>query len=747
MSYYFSYCYFYIDNYSFTIHNFYFSNTTTFLQLFEYISSFYQSLNICPCFDFQISNGGNYFNANENETLYNFYNQYGSTYLYVNIQKNGKECKCKEKFKDYYSKTKKEMINKFLEQIEQKNKVIKENEFKNNDLVKDKFVLQKEIDLKNKEIENLKKKNTKLKKSSDEQNEIINKLKEKNNNLNINLNQLKIDNQNHLNEINSLKKDKISLTDNINSLENNRKSLEQEITKLKKEEKILKLAVDKDLDTLKAIQRLGVGRELKSKYNTITINQETNSIIENKNYQLTNELKNFNKNFEDFYDIIIDIKSIKDINKGWEIKSNERGKKQYSENKNEPILKIGVIGNADKGKSFLLSKISKIDLPSGTSISTEGLSIKYPELKEYENRKIALLDSAGLETPVIYDRENKNSDLKGRDLFKEKSREKLITELFLQNYIIHNSDILILVVGKFTYSEQKLLNKIKTEIQRAKINKPLFIIHNLFTFFSKKQVEDHINDYLLKSVTFELEKGHKISTGKLTKDGLYYYEKNNSPTIYHLIYGNEGSEAGEFYNKFTLDFIENSFQQVTNLTPFDVIESVKERFIEISKDIIEISEKSYDKESFDESDSEKTIKLKDTQEIILKKCLIDELGFSNLKVNGFEPTYNYYKTDKSIIINVECPGKFKIQPKTEFVGEYTNIKLSGDKIKEDLQEKNGTVLFNSREFGKFSLDIPLKSEDYLITQENPKVSAKNGILTVSYNLKTPEETEVFEFGD
>ena len=50
-------------------------------------------------------------------------------------------------------------------------------------------------------------------------------------------------------------------------------------------------------------------------------------MVENKNYELSEELQKFNKNFEDFYDIIINIKSIKDINKGWEIKSNEKGKK------------------------------------------------------------------------------------------------------------------------------------------------------------------------------------------------------------------------------------------------------------------------------------------------------------------------------------------------------------------------------------------------------------------------------------
>ena len=88
------------------------------------------------------------------------------------------------------------------------------------------------------------------------------------------------------------------------------------------------------------------------------------------------------------YDIIVHIDSIKDINKGWEIEMNEKGKQSYENYKNENILKIGVIGNANKGKSFLLSKISKINLPSGMSIKTEGLSIKYPDLRLHKNRGI-----------------------------------------------------------------------------------------------------------------------------------------------------------------------------------------------------------------------------------------------------------------------------------------------------------------------------------------------------------------------
>ena len=48
-----------------------------------------------------------------------------------------------------------------------------------------------------------------------------------------------------------------------------------------------------------------------------------------------------------------------------------------------------------------MSKLSQISLPSGADIKTEGLSIKYPELEGHENRNIVLLDSAGLETPVL----------------------------------------------------------------------------------------------------------------------------------------------------------------------------------------------------------------------------------------------------------------------------------------------------------------------------------------------------------
>ena len=146
------------------------------------------------------------------------------------------------------------------------------------------------------------------------------------------------------------------------------------------------------------------------------------------------------------------------------------------------------------------------------------------------------------------------------------------------------------------------------------------------TYTSIEQVEEYIDNILLKSATFNLEKGHNISTKLEEKSGIYFYEKETEPKIYHLIYANEGSEAGNLYNNFTLDFIENQYANVTDLKPFDVIETIKDKFVDISKEIIEKLENPLTKNDFDNSNNE-TIKLKNIKNIKLKKCLIDELVF------------------------------------------------------------------------------------------------------------------------
>ena len=511
----------------------------------------------------------------------------------------------------------------------------------------------------------------------------------------------------------------------------------------------------------KAYYSLNAEMEKLQNYNKQAV-EKNKQLIEEKrkgNDQLNKEL-----NFTEFYDIIININSIKDICKGWEIKMSENAKKNYQQFKEVKNLKIGVIGNANKGKSFLLSKISNLPLPSGTSIRTEGLSVKYLEFdSKQEGKKIVLLDSAGLETPVLKEEFNEvkivnsvlENDFKNKDdkdkkqnnYFKEKSREKLITELFLQNYIINYSDILIIVVGILTYSEQKLLNKIKNELkmmekndhfkEKEKPNTSLFVIHNLITYKTVKQVEEYIDELLLKSATLNLE---KAPFSKKIKSGIHYTEKFGQKTIYHLIYAHEGSEAGDFYNKYTLDFIERYFNTTANLGSYDVIETVKDNFIELSNDILEKNEKPITKESFDKTNND-IIKLSEVKDVVLKKCLIDELGFSNLKANSFEPTFNYYKTDdgKILKIRIEAPGNCELNTKRYPEDKYNVIIIQGNKLKDKMTEEEEKIQKSNREYGEFKLDIRLKFDYFKFKAKKPKIEQIDGVFRLEYEAEDEEE--------
>jgi len=442
------------------------------------------------------------------------------------------------------------------------------------------------------------------------------------------------------------------------------------------------------------------------------------------------------KNSEEFYDVIIKINSIKYLDEGWDISMNEKGQNNYNKYKDvNTIIRLGVIGNENKGKSTILHKISGLPLPTGYSIKTEGLSIKYPELEKYPNLKLVLLDSAGLETPVLNYGENDLNN-KGYE-FIEQSRDKLLTEVFLQNYIIKNSDLLLLVFGKLSFEEQKLLNKVKNDMKNLKRKEPLIVIHNLKEFERVNQVEDYIKNVLLRSSTFKLVEGTEINKDKEKRKWKYFYEPNSFPKIFHLIYAKEYSEAGEVYNKGTIDNIINKCNNITDKRPFDIIESIKETFSDVSESILE---KPLKREDITDSENKKIKLSNKDQQIKLKRCLIDELGFSNFLATGFEPKYDYYVNEDKLVINIEMPGDFKdVKVRTDSEGAYTIININGNKynpIKEKNENEKIVYLGKYRDYGEFNIRI--KIEGYNLKDNKPNVMKRNdkGITTIEYNLKT-----------
>lgn len=121
-----------------------------------------------------------------------------------------------------------------------------------------------------------------------------------------------------------------------------------------------------------------------------------------------NALEPTNKDFI-LYDVEVNINSILDIKKGWEITFTREGKQRFEEAKKIPMKIYSVIGNKNRGKSFVLSKISDKNLPWGFSVTTKGISISFPEYGG-----IAVLDSAGLESPLLED-DSEQYRLKSKD--------------------------------------------------------------------------------------------------------------------------------------------------------------------------------------------------------------------------------------------------------------------------------------------------------------------------------------------
>ena len=139
----------------------------------------------------------------------------------------------------------------------------------------------------------------------------------------------------------------------------------------------------------------------------------------------------------------------------------------------------------------------------------------------------------------------------------------------------------------------------------------------------------------------------------------YYDEVNKkSRVIKHLIIANDSkeSEAGNYYNYSSINFIRNIIVTNNDQKFFDIIKELKEFliqesikyletnddvFIPINEDNIIIEEK---KNENNEKNQKKTylMKIQNTSNFQLKKLQTDESGNFKYLRNAFTPPFSYY---------------------------------------------------------------------------------------------------------
>ena len=103
-----------------------------------------------------------------------------------------------------------------------------------------------------------------------------------------------------------------------------------------------------------------------------------------------------------------------------------------------------------------------------------------------------------------------------------------------------------------------------------------------------------------------------------------------------------------------------------------------------------------------------------------------------------------FRQGNKVVVRVEAAGNCKIDSDIEFAGEYNIIKLRGEKKKDKEPKNEKDNLFNTREYGSFSLEIPLKTEDYLLSNDEPQIENKKGILFLEYKLAQKAKKKGYE---
>lgn len=461
--------------------------------------------------------------------------------------------------------------------------------------------------------------------------------------------------------------------------------------------------------------------------------------------------KENNEKVSTAYHISIGINSFLSLNnKGWQIKY-PKGREIYEELKSKPVILVGLLGNKNKGKSFLLSKLVELEIPQDFSIYTEGINVYFGEKDE---KCLAILNSFSQEYPLLkkksifinsigeknefnnnIDNNSKNEIIENKDInenssFEEYLRDKIITEKFIEHFIIDISHIVILVVGDITFNEQQFLARIKNNI---KISKYIYVLHNLKNYQSKSSVENYIENTLKKLYGIKIQENNfqNIKGDFYTK---YYIEKDSN--IIHLILINDNCIMADYYNKPAINFLSKKLETEINRIKFSVIEKIKEFFFSVQEDFLKESINSED--FLEEKDCifVKNKKISPKKNFIVNNILI--------KNNNNFPNYYYYTENDNLIICVILPGKnSSVKSKINSKGDFYTIIFEG-KLSFDTFDKNQKhiIIENIQEDLSFKFKIMISKKDItILPNKNNKIqfyerTLKNeyGIFTFKYNI-------------
>eukprot|EP00118_Oscarella_pearsei_P013339 m.105971 g.105971 ORF g.105971 m.105971 type:complete len:445 (+) comp37240_c1_seq4:97-1431(+) len=296
---------------------------------------------------------------------------------------------------------------------------------------------------------------------------------------------------------------------------------------------------------------------------------------------------------EQFYDIVLRCRPANlttELGEKWDVEWPNRVKKVVAEVK-QAGKAVGILGNFNRGKTWIMSQLSDFDLPDqGLTRKTEGLSMKWistadksGDPEEDEPYHLAI-DTAGINSPIdvfpdVEERDGakmeseENPDTLSAQLqrnkkmtarreqtqknfteeFNKKVQETEQYEHFLQTMTLQLADIIIVVMNETTFLDQNFLHNIVKKWRDLCVTdtsryRQVYVIHN---FRSTASIDERKK--LFSSSTEKLYPGRKseVNGVPIFVSGLVDF-----PTIHAcLMFDDPKSRNCKKYNKSVFSLI------------------------------------------------------------------------------------------------------------------------------------------------------------------------------------------------
>lgn len=231
-----------------------------------------------------------------------------------------------------------------------------------------------------------------------------------------------------------------------------------------------------------------------------------------------------------------------------------KGEDVWTALKDDKTIKVGILGNYNRGKTTLLNLLTGKSAAFGNLVHTEGLSAA-------RTKKIVFLDTAGENQPIVL--KNLEDDKESKAVF----NEKLLTSLFMQDMVLEVSDLLIVVVNQLTLEDQRFIRALEGKVKKQKVTsrKSIIVVHNL----KEVDTQEDLDKLIERDITTafgadpefadeDLQKG----AGKQWTFGLFshktkphFYRAKGETFLTHTVIAKQSSKVGKEWNDASMDYI------------------------------------------------------------------------------------------------------------------------------------------------------------------------------------------------